>query len=136
MNGVKISQLPIASSEDGVIPIVQNGVTNRINVSEAVLGNSLVMRSPDGDIEANVLRGEQLESEATQGTSPLIIASTTEVENLNTEFVGGLKPAQAGAGHLVYADVNKDVKVEGNYYSDDEIIATENKAIAYSLIFG
>lgn len=113
---------------------------------------SYALRDADGDLTA-----KQFHSDIAIGTAPLTVVSTTKVDNLNADMLDGndstyytngsnissgtvpiayLPTAQSGANHLVYADANKDAKIEGSFYSNNEVIATEKKAIAYALVFG
>lgn len=113
---------------------------------------SYALRDSNADITAN-----RFHSDVDDGESPLTVISTTRVNNLNVQYLNGndeafyrnasnlndgtvdmarLPLAQSGADHVVYADANKDAKIEGNFYSNNEIISTEKKAIAYALVFG
>ena len=113
---------------------------------------SYALRDSEGDLTA-----KQFHSDIADGTAPLTVVSTTKVDNLNADLLDGqsgsfyqnadnlnagtvamtrLPLAQSGANHVVYADANKDAKIEGNFYSNNKIIATEGKAIAYALVFG
>lgn len=64
--------------------------------SVSTLAYTVVMRDEDGDVEGRVIT-----STATTGTPPLVVASTTEVANLNASRVGGYLPATSGASKLL-----------------------------------
>lgn len=49
-----------------------------------------IVATGDVDIGANKLTAEQLEADIADGTAPLVITSTTQVDNLNAEMVGGV----------------------------------------------
>jgi hypothetical protein len=55
------------------------------------------------DIGSFKITAETLESDIATGTAPLVVASTTEVSNLNAEQVGGFPPTQTGEASKVLA---------------------------------
>lgn len=114
--------------------------------------NSYALRDSEGDLTA-----KQFHSDIAEGTAPLTVISTVRVDNLNVQYLNGndssfyrnasnlndgtvsmlrLPIAQTGINHLVYADENGDAKIEGNFYSNNDIVSTEKRAIAFALVFG
>ncbi|MEX0919371.1 MAG: hypothetical protein WDZ64_01310, partial [Parcubacteria group bacterium] len=99
-----------------------NAVKEAINDSNTVLGfrpgtheNEILLLDSEGNIAimGHIETEGQLRSYATDGIAPIVVDSTTMVDNLNTEFVGGTR---ANEFTLAFITAN------GNFTTEDVIL--------------
>jgi len=61
-----------------------------------LLADGTVPLTADWDAGSYKITAEQFESDVETGTAPFIVASTTQVDNLNAQYVGGLAATEIG----------------------------------------
>lgn len=104
----------------GASPVVGVGDASTLNgysQDSADTADTIVLRDSSGDIAANAF-----ESTVTTGTAPLTVASTTEVTNLNADYVNGEQ-----ANDFVHKTGNETVG--GNKTISNGIILNNNIAV-------
>lgn len=84
-------QAPSAIGTNRTLTLNDSGnvdLDDLVNATDAATASTLVRRDGDGDASFRVI-----ESTVSTGTAPFVVASTTEVANLNAATVGGKAPA-------------------------------------------
>lgn len=98
-----------------------NGITltasqsmNSIQQTNANTANTLVRRDGSGNFSANTVTASTLVSNVATGTAPLTVTSTTQVNNLNAQYVNGAFPSTAAtASNIALRDTNANVSARG-----------------------
>ena len=74
------------------------GANSRTTLGDAPAGSMNIYAGPSG-----LIRGQQLQSTAPQGTPPFTVVSTTKVANLNADQVDGRSPDTANTADAIVA---------------------------------
>ena len=97
-----------------------NGITlsasqslNSIKQSNANVANTLVRRDASGNFSAGTVTASTLVSNVATGTAPLTVTSTTQVNNLNAQLLGGIGQTSAATASTVAArDANANLNAD------------------------
>ena len=108
-----------------------NGITlsasqslNSIKQSNANIANTLVRRDASGNFSAGTVTASTLVSNVATGTAPLTVTSTTQVSNLNAQYLSGAGQTSAATASTIAArDANANLNAD-NFVNTVESTAT------------
>ena len=132
----------IANNSTSTLKLTQKGAGNSLEVYNAALATTPFSVSATGNVSAPIFF-----STANQGSTPLVVKSTTVVANLNSNFLGGntasyftnasnmssglLSPTYGGTG---ISNIGKTITLGGNINTSNNFNTTGNFPITINAV--